>query len=65
MSGQMNAEARRILRAMSPAQKLKAAEGLYHSARQLKAADLRARHPDWTEEAIRRAVREAFLHSRS
>ena len=29
----MNGEALRILRAMSPAQKLKAAERLYHSAR--------------------------------
>lgn len=55
----------RIMRAMSPAQKLKAAERLYHSARQLKAAALRAQHPDWTDEAIRRAVREAFLHSRT
>jgi hypothetical protein len=53
------------MRAMSPAQKLKAAERLYHSARQLKAAALRAQHPDWTDEAIRRAVREAFLHSRT
>ena len=61
----MNREALRILRAMSPGQKLKAAERLYHSARQLKAAALRAAHPDWTDEAIRRAVREAFLHSRS
>jgi hypothetical protein len=61
----MNREALRILRAMSPAQKLRAAERLYHSARQLKAAALRAAHPDWTDAAIQRAVREAFLHSRS
>ena len=61
----MNTEALRILRAMSPAQKLKAAERLYHSARQLKAAAFRAVHPEWNDEKIRRAVREAFLHSRS
>ncbi|HTO86138.1 MAG TPA: hypothetical protein VMR54_01240 [Thermoanaerobaculia bacterium] len=61
----MSAEARRIIRAMSPARKLEAAERLYRSARQLKAAALRARHPDWTEEEIRRAVREVFLHSRT
>lgn len=61
----MDTEAQRILRAMSPAQKLKAAERLYHSARQLKAAALHAAHPDWNDEAVRRAVREAFLHSRS
>ncbi len=61
----MNSEALRILRAMSPAQKLKAAERLYDSARQLKAAALRAAHPDWTGQEIARAVREVFLHSRS
>ena len=65
MIDKMNTAAQRILRAMSPAQKLKAAERLYHSARQLKTAALRARHPDWTEEAIHRAVREVFLHSRA
>ena len=60
----MNTETQRIMRAMSPSQKLKAAERLYYSARQLKAAALRAQYPDWAEEAIRRAVREAFLYAR-
>jgi hypothetical protein len=41
-----NDEYRRILRGMSPEQKLRAAERLYHSARQLKEAGLRAQHPD-------------------
>jgi len=50
---------------MSPAQKLRAAERLYYSAWQLKAAALRAEHPDWTDEAIRQAVREIFLYARS
>jgi Rv0078B-related antitoxin len=54
-----------VLQAMTPAQKLRAAERLYYSARELKAAALRAEHPDWTEEAIRRAVREIFLYARS
>jgi hypothetical protein len=58
-------EAQRVLQAMSPAQKLRAAERLYHSARQLKAAALRAQHPDWTEEAIRQAVRQIFLYVRN
>ena len=61
----MEDEAQRILKAMSPAQKLRAAERLYWSARQLKAAALRAEHPDWTEEAIQLAVREIFLYARS
>jgi hypothetical protein len=61
----MKTASQEILQAMSPAQKLRAAERLYRSARQLKAAALRARHPDWTDEAIRRAVHEAFVNSRS
>ena len=60
----MITEAQRILRAMSPAQKLRAAERLYHSARQLKTAALRAQHPAWSDEAIRHAVREIFLYAR-
>jgi hypothetical protein len=57
-------KALQILRAMPPAQKLRAAERLYHSAWQLKAAALRAEHPDWTDEAIHRAVRTIFLYAR-
>ena len=49
---------------MSPAQKLRAAERLYYSAWQLKAAALRAQHPDWTDEAIHQAVRNIFLYAR-
>lgn len=55
----------KILRAMTPAQKLRAAQQLWESAWQLKAAALRAQHPDWSEEAIQHAVREAFLYARS
>jgi hypothetical protein len=61
----MDPEARRILRALTPAQKLRAAERLYDSARQLKAAALRSQHPDWSAETIGRAVREIFLRARS
>lgn len=61
----MNPELKKVLQAMSPAQKLRAAERLYWSARQLKAAALRAQHPDWTEEAIQQAVRQIFLYARS
>jgi hypothetical protein len=58
-------EADRILRALTPEQKLQAASRLYHSARQLKEAALRAQHPDWPEPRIQRAVRDAFLYARS
>jgi hypothetical protein len=60
----MKTEAQRVVQAMSPAQKLRAAERLYHSARQLKAAALRAQHPEWSDEAIRQTVREVFLYAR-
>jgi hypothetical protein len=61
----MQTEEQKIVQAMSPAQKLRAAERLYYSARQLKAAALRGQHPDWTDEAIRQAVRQIFLYARS
>jgi hypothetical protein len=60
----LKAEAQKVLQAMSPAQKLRAAERLYHSARQLKAAALRAQRLYWTDEAIRLAVRNIFLYAR-
>jgi len=56
---------KKVLQSMTPAQKLRAAERLYWSARQLKAAALRAEHPDWTEEAIQQAVRQIFLCGQS
>lgn len=55
----------RILRAMTPEQKLRAAERLYWTARALKAAWLRQQHPDWSEEEIQRKVREIFLNART
>jgi hypothetical protein len=61
----MKTEAQKLLQAMSPAQKLRAAERPYHSAWQLKAAALREEHPDWTDEAVRQAVRQIFLYARS
>lgn len=63
--GTMSDEALRILRQMTPTQKLRAAALLYYSARRLKAAALRAQHPEWTESDVNRAVREAFLYSRT
>lgn len=61
----MSPEELRILRAMTPAQKLAVAERMYWSARALKAAALRAQYPDWSEEDIRRRVREIFLYGRT
>lgn len=47
--------------AMTPQEKLRAAQQLYWSARALKEAALRYEHPDWSDAQIARAVRTAFL----
>ncbi len=50
-------------RRMSPAEKLALAARLWFEARELKAAALRARHPEWTEDEVQRKVRDVFLHA--
>jgi len=56
---------KKILAKMSPGKKLEVAMQLYYSARELKAAGVRADHPDWDEKQVQQAVREAFLYARS
>jgi hypothetical protein len=53
------------LRRLTGPEKLQAAAALYWSARKVKAAGLRDRHPDWPEERIQREVRGIFLHART
>jgi len=53
-----------ILRAMPGERRLRLAEGLYWSARNIKMAGLRAQHPDWSEERLKSEVRRIFLHAR-
>ena len=48
---------------MTPQQRLRVAAKLYWSARKLKAAGLRMQHPDWTDEQVQRAVRDACLYA--
>ena len=55
----------RILRAMTPEQKILAAEKLYWTAREFKAAGVRWLHPDWTEEQVQEEVRRVFMYARS
>jgi hypothetical protein len=55
----------RILRAMTPEQKLRAANDLYWTAREFKAAGLRHHHPEWTEAEVQEEVRKIFFHARS
>lgn len=61
----LDSEQLRIIKAMTPAQRLDAADMLYQTAWKLKAAGLRAHHPDWSEDQVQAAVREAFLYARS
>ena len=61
----MNAEQKKVLLAKTPAEKLVLAERLYLMARDVKAASLRAFHPDWTEAQIARKVGEIFLAART
>jgi hypothetical protein len=51
-------------RPLTPSQKLATANALWHSARALKLAVLKASHPDWSEERLRAEVRRIFLLAR-
>ena len=50
---------------MLPEKKLEIALRLYHSARELKAAALRAQNPEWTEDRIQNTLQEIFLNART
>lgn len=54
-----------VLRAMPGERRLRLAERLYWSARKLKSAGLRARHPDWPRERLEMETRRIFLHVRT
>ena len=62
---QTSAEQIESFRRMPPERRLALAEELYWSARELKAAWLRAQHPDWSEAQVAREVTRIFLHARS
>ena len=53
------------LRRMTPERRLALAEQLYWTARELKAAGVRAHHPDWSEEQVAREVKRLFTHART
>jgi len=54
-----------IYRAMTPQRRLEVAGEMYRAAWELKAAWLRSRHADWSEEKIQKEVREIFLYART
>jgi hypothetical protein len=55
----------KIFRSMTGQERLRLAERLYWSARKLKAAGVRAQHPDWTEDQIKAEVVRIFRHART
>lgn len=55
---------RRILRDMTPVQRLDAAMDMFWVARAQKSAAVQREHPDWTHEQVQRAVHEAILYAR-
>ena len=63
MADQVSPEYRATLRRLSGAQKLRTAFALYWEARKLKAARLRAEHPEWTEEQVQQRVKQIFMHA--
>jgi hypothetical protein len=54
-----------VLRAMSGQERLRVAEGLYWSARKMKAAGVQGQHPDWPEARVEVEVRRIFRHART
>jgi len=50
---------------LHPEQKLRIAGDLHRFARELKAAGLRAQHPNWPEDKIVKQVKETFLYART
>jgi hypothetical protein len=54
-----------IIKKMTPEQRFEVSMRLYWSARHLKEAAIRQHHPDWTDEQVQQAVKEAFMYARS
>jgi hypothetical protein len=54
-----------VLRAMTGQERWRAAGRLYWSARKMKAAGVRAQHPDWPETRVEDEVRRLFSNARS
>ena len=54
-----------ILRRMTPERRLALAEGLYWTAREMKAAWLRSLHADWSEDQVSREVARIFSNART
>ncbi len=63
MAADLTPEYLAALRRMTGEQKVRAAFGLYWTARKIKAARIREQHPGWTEEQVQQRVKEIFTHA--
>jgi len=61
----LDQEQLQILKKMSGPDRLKAAMRLNRQARKIKAAYLKMRHSDWSEEQINAEVKRIFLYART
>jgi len=61
---QPSSEQIKVLRTLSGQERLRVAQRLYWSARKLKAAGLRAHHPDWLETRVEAEVVRLFSNAR-
>jgi hypothetical protein len=65
MSEGLHPEQIKAFRKMTPGRRLEIGLDFIEEMRQLKAAALRAQHPDWTEREVARALRDFILHGDS
>ena len=52
------------LQRLGPAGRLRAAQRLYFTARRIKEAAIRAKHPAWNDQEVRQTLNEAFWNAR-
>jgi hypothetical protein len=65
VEGDLHPEQIKALRKMSLERRAELALGFIRSMRRMKAAALRAQHPDWSEHQVAAELRRLTLHARS
>ena len=65
VEGGLHPEQIRALRRMPLERRAELALGFIRSMRRMKAAALRAQHPEWSEQELRAELRRLTLHARS
>jgi hypothetical protein len=65
VEGGLHPEQIKALRKMSLERRAELALGFIRSMRRMKAAALRAQHPDWSEHQVAAELRRLTLHARS